>query len=122
MHVISRKRLNEFAQIHPQTKSALVHWYKLVKQKDFSSFFSLTPSLWEGWGGPGVSAPSQGIRAASMAARRFDEVTLRNYNYRAQIILGSQDWVCRGQASRTARGHRGRALMKCLIDSLQALH
>jgi mRNA interferase HigB len=41
MHVISRKRLNEFAQIHPQTKSALVHWYKLVKQKDFSSFSDL---------------------------------------------------------------------------------
>ena len=71
MHVISRKRLNEFAQIHPNAKSALVHWYKLVKQKDFSSFFSLTPSLWEGWGGPGVLASSQEIRAASMAARRF---------------------------------------------------
>ena len=93
MHVISRKRLNEFAQIHPNAKSALVHWYKLVKQKDFSSFFSLTPSLWEGWGGPGVSAPSQGIRAASMAARRFDEVTLTGVELSRPYHFRSEDWV-----------------------------
>jgi mRNA interferase HigB len=38
MHVISRKRLNEFAEQYPGTKTALAYWYALVKGKAFSSF------------------------------------------------------------------------------------
>jgi mRNA interferase HigB len=38
MHVISRKRLNEFAATYPETKTALAHWYSLVKSTVFSSF------------------------------------------------------------------------------------
>jgi len=41
MHVITRKRLNEFAKLHPNTKSALAQWYTIVKQNDFSSFVEL---------------------------------------------------------------------------------
>jgi mRNA interferase HigB len=41
MHVITRKRLNEFADAHPETRSALVHWYRVAKQGDFSSFAAL---------------------------------------------------------------------------------
>jgi mRNA interferase HigB len=41
MHVISRKRLNEFVDKNPQTQSALAHWYRLAKQKEFSSFAEL---------------------------------------------------------------------------------
>jgi mRNA interferase HigB len=41
MHVITRKRLNEFATIHPETKTALQHWYKLVKTGTFRSFVEL---------------------------------------------------------------------------------
>lgn len=41
MHVITRKRLNEFAQKYPDTKTALEHWYKQVKQTDFHSFAEL---------------------------------------------------------------------------------
>jgi mRNA interferase HigB len=41
MHIITRKRLNDFAEIHPETKSALQHWYKLAKGKNFSSFAEL---------------------------------------------------------------------------------
>ena len=35
MHVITRKRLNEFADTHPETRSSLAHWYQLVKNNDF---------------------------------------------------------------------------------------
>jgi mRNA interferase HigB len=48
MHVITRKRLNEFANRYPETKTALVHWYRLIKQGRFSSFSelrSLFPSV-----------------------------------------------------------------------------
>jgi mRNA interferase HigB len=41
MHVITRKRLNEFAKIHPDTKNALAQWYQLVKANEFSSFIEL---------------------------------------------------------------------------------
>ncbi len=41
MHIITRKRLNEFAEKHPDAKSALQHWYKQAKSKDFKSFVEL---------------------------------------------------------------------------------
>lgn len=41
MHVITRKRLNEFAKLHPDVKNALAQWYKLIKQSEFSSFVEL---------------------------------------------------------------------------------
>ncbi|MBD1824893.1 type II toxin-antitoxin system HigB family toxin [Cyanobacteria bacterium FACHB-DQ100] len=41
MHVITRKRLNEFAKLHPDTKTALAQWYKAVKQGEFASFLEL---------------------------------------------------------------------------------
>ncbi|WP_414580870.1 hypothetical protein [Scytonema sp. PCC 10023] len=31
MHVITRKRLNEFAKLYPDTTNALAQWYRLVK-------------------------------------------------------------------------------------------
>ena len=41
MHVITRKRLNEFAQKYPETKTALSQWYENIKKNDFSSFVEL---------------------------------------------------------------------------------
>ncbi len=41
MHIITRKRLNDFAVQHPDTKSALQHWYQLMKSRDFVSFADL---------------------------------------------------------------------------------
>jgi mRNA interferase HigB len=41
MHIITRKRLNDFAVTHPDVKVALQHWYKLMKANEFSSFVDL---------------------------------------------------------------------------------
>jgi mRNA interferase HigB len=41
MHVISRKRLNEFVEQHPEAKASLAHWYRLTKQGDFATFVEL---------------------------------------------------------------------------------
>jgi mRNA interferase HigB len=41
MHVISRKRLNDFAAAHPETASALAHWYALVRKARFANFVHL---------------------------------------------------------------------------------
>ena len=37
MHVITRKRLNDFAEKFPETNNALADWYRLMKQNDFDS-------------------------------------------------------------------------------------
>jgi len=41
MHVISRKRLNEFVEQHPDAKSSLAHWYGVMKHTKFSNFAEL---------------------------------------------------------------------------------
>jgi len=41
VHVITRKRLNDFAKKHPSAKSAVQHWYELIKHKNFKSFSEL---------------------------------------------------------------------------------
>ncbi|OBQ07552.1 MAG: hypothetical protein AN482_14120 [Anabaena sp. LE011-02] len=41
MHIITRKRLNEFAKLYPDTKNALSQWYQLIKENEFSSFVEL---------------------------------------------------------------------------------
>lgn len=41
MHVITRKRLNEFADSHPGTRSGLQRWYTEMKRRNFTSFAEL---------------------------------------------------------------------------------
>jgi mRNA interferase HigB len=45
MHVISRKRLNEFSDKHPETRNSLAQWYRLMKKKNYSSFEDLRESF-----------------------------------------------------------------------------
>lgn len=37
MHVITRKRLNEFAEKYPETNNALAGWYRQMKRQAFAS-------------------------------------------------------------------------------------
>ena len=41
MHIITRKRLNKFADKYPETGSALANWYRQMKQNNFASFAEL---------------------------------------------------------------------------------
>jgi mRNA interferase HigB len=41
MHVITRKRLLEFAKKHPDCSSAVESWYRIVKRTNFNSFNEL---------------------------------------------------------------------------------
>jgi mRNA interferase HigB len=38
VHIITRKRLLEFAKKHPNCQNALDNWYKIVKRSIFNSF------------------------------------------------------------------------------------
>ena len=37
MHIITRKRLNEFAELHPESRRSLEHWYRQMKGRTFTS-------------------------------------------------------------------------------------
>ena len=41
MHVITRKRLNEFAERFPETENALARWYQTIKSNNFNNFAEL---------------------------------------------------------------------------------
>jgi mRNA interferase HigB len=41
MHIITRKRLNQFAEEHPDIKTALDKWYQEMKKEDFNSISEL---------------------------------------------------------------------------------
>jgi len=41
MRVIKPSRINEFAKQHPETKSALQAWYKLIKNNRYDNFSDL---------------------------------------------------------------------------------
>ena len=41
MHVITRKRLNEFAEKHPDAKSSLARWYAIIRKQQFLNFARL---------------------------------------------------------------------------------
>jgi mRNA interferase HigB len=41
MHIITRKRLNEFAAKHPTARAGLAHWYGLLKRNNPPTFADL---------------------------------------------------------------------------------
>jgi mRNA interferase HigB len=41
MHVITRRRLNEFAEKHPDTRSSLARWYALMRKSRFENLARL---------------------------------------------------------------------------------
>ena len=41
MHVITRKRLSEFVEKRPDTKSSLARWYAIVRKSRFQNFAQL---------------------------------------------------------------------------------
>jgi len=45
MHIITRKRLLEFANKHPDCSTALESWYRIAKRTDFNSFAELRLSF-----------------------------------------------------------------------------
>jgi mRNA interferase HigB len=41
MHIISRRTLGDFWERHPDSESALLRWYRIVRKTDFRSFNEL---------------------------------------------------------------------------------
>lgn len=41
MHVITKKRLDEFSKVHPGSRNALETWHRIIKNNSFKSFNQL---------------------------------------------------------------------------------
>ncbi len=41
MHVISRKKLNEFIELYPEVRSNLTSWYKTMRANNYPSFVDI---------------------------------------------------------------------------------
>ncbi len=79
MHIITRKRLNDFTNKHPDAKSALQHWYKQVKGKDFNSFSELRETF--------RSADQAGnLTVFNIGGNKFRLIAAIHYNRRKVYI------------------------------------
>lgn len=45
MHIITRKRLMEFARTHPDARAPLNAWFTIVRKTDYTSFADLRATL-----------------------------------------------------------------------------
>ena len=79
MHVITRKRLNEFADKYPETKKALAEWYALVKRNSFSSFPNLKSTF------PTVDRVGK-LRVFNVGGNKVRVITAIHYNRRRIYI------------------------------------
>lgn len=41
MHIITRKRIQEFIAVYPDSQSSLDNWYRIVKEAEYTSFSEL---------------------------------------------------------------------------------
>jgi mRNA interferase HigB len=41
VHIITRKRLNEFVKVHPESKPSLTRWYKKLKTNNYANLNKL---------------------------------------------------------------------------------
>lgn len=41
MHIITRKRIQEFISVYPDSQSSLDNWYRIVKEAEYTSFVEL---------------------------------------------------------------------------------
>jgi mRNA interferase HigB len=41
VHIITRRRLVDFWEIHPEARAPLQHWFAIIRQTDYASFATL---------------------------------------------------------------------------------
>ena len=75
VHVISRKRLNDFARRHPDAEGPLAAWYSIMKHMNFTSFSDLKRTF--------GSADKVGpLTVFNVAGNRYRLIAAVHYNRR----------------------------------------
>ena len=77
--MISRKRLREFAAVHPEAATALSAWYRIMKQMDFASFADLRRTF-------GSADKVGGLTVFNLAGNRYRLVAAIHYHRRRVYV------------------------------------
>ena len=79
MHIITRKRLMEFARTHPDARAPLNNWFAIVRKTDYASFAGLR-----------ITFPSAdqvgGFTVFNVGGNKFRLIVAIHYNWRKVYI------------------------------------
>lgn len=79
MHIITRRRLVDFWQIHPDARVPLQHWFTIVRKTDYASFAALR-----------ITFPSAdqvgGFTVFNIGGNKFRLIAVIHYNRRKLYI------------------------------------
>jgi mRNA interferase HigB len=79
MHIITRKRLLEFAKKYPDSLSGLEHWYRTMKHTDFDSLVELRQAF------PHAD-PVGKLTVFNISGNKYRLITAIHYNPRRVYI------------------------------------
>ncbi len=79
MHIISRKRLNEFAELFPESAQPLARWFQIFKRTNFATFAELKSQI--------SSADQIGkYTVFNIGGNKFRLITAIHYNRRKVYV------------------------------------
>ena len=79
MHVITRKRLNEFVEKHPTARAGLAHWYQILRKNNFANFAASRNAL------PHADQVG-GLTVFNIGGNKFRLISAIHYNRRKVYI------------------------------------
>lgn len=79
VHIITRKRLVTFWQIHPDARSSLQHWHSILRKTDYVSFAALRKTF------PSADQIG-GLTVFNVGGNKFRLIVAIHYNRRKVYI------------------------------------
>lgn len=81
MHIISRKRLKEFAADHPESETPLDDWYRIVKAKQYESSHGLKADF------PHASFLGSGRTVFNIGGNKYRLLVVMRYSGRGTAFI-----------------------------------
>ena len=79
MHVITRKRLDDFMLTHPEARTSLQHWFTIVRKTDYASFANLRKTF------PSADQVNQ-LTVFNIGGNKFRLIAAIHYNRKKLYI------------------------------------
>lgn len=79
MHIISRRKLNEFAELYPESRNALARWYQVFKRFDFNNFAEVRSQF-------GSADQAGKFTVFNIGGNKFRLITAIHYNRKKVYI------------------------------------
>jgi mRNA interferase HigB len=79
VHVIARKRLDDFMRTHPEARTSLQHWFTIVRKTDYASFANLRKTF------PSADQVNQ-LTVFNIGGNKFRLIAAIHYNRKKLYI------------------------------------